>query len=294
MRELSPYPQPAFDSAAHRYDVEFTTTEVGRLQRKLVYRYLEEVVLKGKKLKVLELNCGTGADAIWMAQNGHQVLATDLSGEMVVQGQQKWAKIQENAQQRTNVPSMDREGKTQHGSLEFKQMDLRSAMQLTDQFDLVFSNFGGLNCISPDEFSIFLERLPKMIKPNGYFVGVIMPTFCAWETFYFLLKFRFRAAFRRLGKGPLSAPLGDGAFQDTWYYSPRKVRNHLLARNTKTEVRPIGFFLPPSYLDPFFRKRHKWLKRLTAWEYRVSKRSSFASRSDHFLISVQFLTNFPS
>ena len=33
--------------------------------------------------RVLELNCGTGEDAVFLARRGVRVLATDLSGAMV-------------------------------------------------------------------------------------------------------------------------------------------------------------------------------------------------------------------
>ncbi len=280
--------ESAFDSAAQSYDTDFTKTETGRLQRKMVHEYLDKTILQNRKLKVLELNCGTGADAIWLAQNGNCVLATDLSKEMIVQGKNKWKRVYEASELYPDTSEI-----LNQGSVEFRQMDLRSAVYLQDQFDLVFSNFGGINCISPQDLASFMEGLPNLIKPNGHFVAVIMAKFCVWETLYFLLKFRFRAAFRRFGNGPLPSPLKGGAFQDTWYYSPKMIRDLIYFQNTRINVCPVGFFLPPSYLEPFFRKHPYWLNHLAKWEHSISQSPSFGSISDHFLISVQFLSTFP-
>ena len=72
-----------FDATAHGYDQEFTLTQVGRMQRAVTHRYLKELIQTKKPKSVLELNCGTGEDALWLAQQDLLVTATDLSAEMV-------------------------------------------------------------------------------------------------------------------------------------------------------------------------------------------------------------------
>jgi len=114
-----------------------------------------------------------------------------------------------------------------------------------------------------------------------------MPRFCIWETLYFLAKFRFRAAFRRSGKQPVAAPLGNGAFQDTWYYSPGFVRKAVAPFAKSVDARPVGYYLPPSYLDPFFQKRPKFLARLSRWEDKQFDRGRGAGKADHFLIHLE-------
>ena len=78
-----------FDKAALTYDNDFTHTNIGKLLRKRVWNYLETIIEPGSKLDILELNCGTGVDAIWLGQNGHNVMATDLSSEMIKIAQKK-------------------------------------------------------------------------------------------------------------------------------------------------------------------------------------------------------------
>ena len=76
-------PRAPFDTIASIYDDQFTDTRTGYLQRQLVYLHLEKILKQNKPKRILELNCGTGADAIWLTQKGFEVVATDISADMV-------------------------------------------------------------------------------------------------------------------------------------------------------------------------------------------------------------------
>ena len=71
----------AFDDLAASYDDTFTESVIGRLLRAAVWRRLDAQFRAGDR--VLELNCGTGADAIHLAHTGVRVLATDVSEAML-------------------------------------------------------------------------------------------------------------------------------------------------------------------------------------------------------------------
>src|SRR6185436_3926462 len=81
MEVFSEY-RSAFDGAACAYDEEFTNTPIGRLQRSRVQHFLKRSLHKNS-LSILEINCGTGEDAIWLTKNGHEVVATDASEKMI-------------------------------------------------------------------------------------------------------------------------------------------------------------------------------------------------------------------
>ena len=70
-----------FDAVALSYDREFTATPLARMLREQVWARLGAHFQAGDS--VLELNCGTGEDAIWLAQRGVRVLATDVSPAML-------------------------------------------------------------------------------------------------------------------------------------------------------------------------------------------------------------------
>ena len=68
-----------FDIAAINYDDTFTHTKIGWEQRKKVYQNLDFIFNSEKQLDILELNCGTGADAIVFAEKGHNIIAVSYT-----------------------------------------------------------------------------------------------------------------------------------------------------------------------------------------------------------------------
>ena len=81
----------AFDTLAAEYDLQFTTSLVGREQRRCTRKWLSRVVAGQNKLQILEINCGTGEDALWLSKMGHEVIATDQSPAMIAKAKQKAA-----------------------------------------------------------------------------------------------------------------------------------------------------------------------------------------------------------
>src|SRR5579864_5292903 len=73
----------AFDAIAESYDSLFTTSLIGRSQRAAVWRKAQTVFRAGDR--VLELNCGTGTDALFLASFGIAVTACDASPRMIEQ-----------------------------------------------------------------------------------------------------------------------------------------------------------------------------------------------------------------
>jgi len=52
-------------------------------------------------------------------------------------------------------------------------------------------------------------------------------------------------------------------------------------------IKPVGFFIPPSFLNNFFLKKKKSLRMLDAMEKPVSRIPFLAKFSDHFLIDME-------
>src|SRR5208282_6229160 len=71
----------AFDRAAGSYDELFTRSTIGQAQRKQVWERLLRVFAPGER--ILELNCGTGEDARFLARQGRSIVACDASMEMI-------------------------------------------------------------------------------------------------------------------------------------------------------------------------------------------------------------------
>src|SRR5262249_61700541 len=66
---------------AASYDVAFTESLIGRAQREVVWDLLKRVFHRGDR--ILELNCGTGEDALFLVRRGVSVVAYDASPRMI-------------------------------------------------------------------------------------------------------------------------------------------------------------------------------------------------------------------
>jgi len=260
---VSPAP---FDDAADDYDRRFTNTEIGRVLRKSVWRHLDNVLTPGSR--VLELGCGTGEDARWLAGRGHRVLATDASPSMLEQARRK----------------IGRAGLTDR--VRFAQLDLAGIAVEPDPpgapFDGVLSNFGALNCLpSCADLAAVLHR---WLKPGARMVFVVMGPFCLWEWAWYGLRLQPRTALRRLRSGQV---VGVGAESSVrvWYPSPGRLRRQLQPWFEVREVMAIGALVPPPYADAIVRDRPELLRRLAALEERFGRRLSWLS--DHYLLSLE-------
>jgi SAM-dependent methyltransferase len=225
-----------FDRVAERYDAEFTATRLGRLLRARVWRHLSYTFTPGQR--VLELGCGTGEDALWLARRGISVLATDISEGMLGQARRKAA---------------------DQPLVRFEQQDA-NALVLRGTFDGAFANFGVLNCVA--DLGELAARLADRLRPGARLVAVVMPPFCLWETVWYALHGDVARATRRWR--PCVAAVGDASLP-VWYRTAgrvaREVREHFALRH----VEPLGALLPPSYLARFVERWPAWSADADRW-----------------------------
>lgn len=287
---------PAFDAVAPTYDSAFSETAVGRLLRARVRDLATRETAGSRPATALELNCGTGEDALWLARQGWQVLATDISPKMVAATNARAISAGLGERIRAEVcateeiarlhpapgPSPDGRGVVAPFGAARAETPLPSGEG--SGVGWVFSNFGGLNCLSPGALQKLATDLQLFMPSGGIFTGVVMSRFCWWETLYFLLKGKPREAFRRLGKGPVDAPLDEKTTVPAWYYSPAEFRRFMALKKFRiVNVQPAGFWLPPSYLNPFFEKHPRLLQFLNFLEKKCTA-SWMSPMADHFFV----------
>ena len=96
----------------------------------------------------------------------------------------------------------------------------RSFLTLDDvpgaPFDAIFSDLGGLNCVS--DLSPVIRQLPMVLRPGGIVTWVLMPHICLWEISE-IFRGNFRVAFRRWTRGAVRANL-EGLQFDVYYFAP--------------------------------------------------------------------------
>src|SRR5580692_11600007 len=151
---------------------------------------------------ILELNAGTGTDAIWFAEQGYRVHATDIAEGM-----------HERLREKVRLRGIGDKVTTEQCS--FTALD---SLQERGPFDLIYSNFAGLNCTG--ELDRVLRSFADLLRPGGQVSLVILPGFCLWETLMAFLG-KFRTAFRRVFSGRRGTQSHvEGHYFRCWYYSP--------------------------------------------------------------------------
>jgi SAM-dependent methyltransferase len=257
--------EDSFDQIASEYDELFTQTTLGSKQRSVVFKYLDKIVSERNIKNVLELNCGTGEDAIYLQKKGCQVVATDVSTEMLKVARRK-------------VNTLDIH------DISFLQMDIKhlDRLQSAVKFDLIFSDFGGFNCLTEQEIQNAILKVDEYLSESGLIVLVMMPDRCILEIIYGMIKINKDLIIRR-AKSPQKAWIG-GREILTWYYSPSKMIK-LFEGSTykKLDCLPIGFI--PSYFSKKL-DRQSIIFRIIGRLNNLVVQTSFLSRySDHYLIS---------
>jgi SAM-dependent methyltransferase len=114
-----------------------------------------------KPVRVLELGCGPGRNAIFMAQKGCRVDALDISKNAI-----DWAK------ERANEAGMD---------INFHCQSFYEFSFEANSYDFVY-DCGFLHHLAPHRRLTYLEILKKALKPNGYFGLVCFNTDGALDT----------------------------------------------------------------------------------------------------------------
>lgn len=257
----------AFDETAGSYDSDFATTTTGRWLRESVWSCLVRFVQPG--MQALDLGCGTGEDALWLAQNGCCVTAADGSPAMLQEVAAKAAQLKLERRVRTI------------------RLDLNApfaAMPFAQPFGLVISNFGAINCVA--DLPLLGRKLAAWVKPGGTLALVFMGRFCAWETAYYFARLDRRAMRRWSGRA--QATVGRESV-DVNYWRRSDVLRALGPSFRLLSLRGVGTLLPPSYLFHWAQRRPRFFGTLARWERRTSHIWPLSRVGDHTLIILRRL-----
>jgi ubiquinone/menaquinone biosynthesis C-methylase UbiE len=262
--------QAPFDEVAARYDADFTDTPLGHRQRAIVHRYLSQIVQPG--YRVLELNCGTGQDALWLARHAREVVATDISEGMLDIARRK--------------AMLHPEGR----GITFRQLDinrLRSPDMAAElgTFDLILSDFDGLNCLS--DISWLPDALGRLLNPGGHVILVFMNPLCVMESLYFIGTGRLLRAFARLDRKGLSAHIGNDVHVRTYFHPVGRVVRSLRSEYMIHRIEAVGLSTPPTLMRSFYHRHQGWFRRLHWLEDRLGPLFPFNRIGDHVLIHAQ-------
>jgi ubiquinone/menaquinone biosynthesis C-methylase UbiE len=255
----------AFDKIAAQYDDIFTASPIGQSQRATVWRHVADAFPSGSR--VLELNCGTGEDALFLARRGVSVVACDASEQMI-----------EHARLRKANEAPD-------ASAFFSRLPIEHLRELETQslFDGVLSNFSGLNCVA-DLAAVFME-LALRTRAGAKLLLCLSTRFCAWEFVYYAAQGDFRKATRRC-RGAAVANI-DGVSFPIYYPTIRSLCRAFGAAFRLRSITGIGIAVPPSYLNTLMGSNPTILEKLERLDAAVCGLPIFRVIGDHVLLHLE-------
>ena len=256
----------AFDSVAGDYDGPRGNNASIQDMRAEMWRALDVTFPPGGRL--IDLGCGTGLDAVRMAQQGYAVTATDWSPQMVerTRARATAARLQERVR-----------------ALACGAHEL-SRLEEPGQFDGAYSNLGALNCV-PD-LSAVAEQCARLLKPAGALVFAVIGRICPWEISHYALRRNWQRIGVRFAHGMI--PVGmNGRVVWTRYYTPLEFYAAFAPLFTLQSCRSLCLLVPPPYIG-WLRDRHlSWYERLRRIERRVGGWPGLRSMGDHFLMVMR-------
>ncbi len=253
-------PSP-FDTLAARYDQSFTASPIARYLRGRVHNRLD--LHFGHGDHVLELGCGTGEDALYLASRGVRVTATDASPAML-----------EIAR-----------AKTAHQPLiTVMALDVCSLPADFPVVDGVFANFGVLNCLA--DWQPLAAWLAERLSPDGIAAFGMMSPLCLWEIAWHSLHGDFQTALRRLRSDAEFRPTPDSAIPIS-YPSIRRLSREFEPHFQRAHVEPLGLTLPTSDAYGLIERHPRLLRPLQALDDRLARITPLALLADHYWIEFE-------
>ncbi len=256
----------AFTKQAIHFDQLYNENTIIQFKRDRVRRHMCRFLPLNSS--ILELNAGTGEDAIWLAQHGHNIHATDIASGMqdILKKKVKASGLQE---------------KITHELRSFNELE---QLQNKGPFDHIFSNFAGLNCTG--ELQEVISSFVPLLKDNGTATLVLLPRFCLWE-FSLLLKGKFKTATRRLFASNGAKARVEGEYFTCWYYNPSDVIQYSRKEFEVVSFEGLCTFVPPSYMEGFAEKHPRLYSTLVKTEEKLKTTWPWKSVGDYYIITLR-------
>ena len=260
--------QHAFDGVAAGYHRSNEENRTLREMRARVRRTLAAFAPPGSH--ILDLGCGPGSDAAWLALKGYRVTAIDWSPAMVADARRRVADA--GVARRVEVLNV--------GIHEMDRLTPSAA-----PFDAAISNFGPLNCVT--DLPAAARQIADRLTPGGVLVASVIGRVCPWEIARYVARGDVRRTAVRFRRGLVPVPL-DGRTVWTRYFTPREFEAIFAgAGMTRVSLRALGLFVPPPYLDAFADRHPRLVAGLQRAEDRCGGWPVLREWGDHFLVALR-------
>ena len=214
--------------------------------------------------RVLDLACGTGTDAIFLAQHGLRVTGMDVSPGMLEQLRLKAARLR-----------LD-------GLIETCAWDLnRLGAWSSAPFDGILSAFAGLNTL-PDLAGLAAESA-RLLKPGGFFVAHLLNRSSLPDWLRLLRRRRWREAFHPGRQDTLQVTIGEVAVTH-YLHDPGLAYRFFEEQFHLRRAYSLGWLRP---LEPSPRLSPALLERLGRLERPLSGMWPFLQWGRFFVLEMQ-------
>jgi SAM-dependent methyltransferase len=143
--------------------------------RRVLHAHYQRVFTAG--MRVLDVGCGTGIDALALAERGIHVVAIDFSEAMIAQLQ---AKVDDD------------------NAVDARVLAIEDLQQLRgERFDGLISGFAGLSAV--DDLRGFARDAAELVRPGGRLVLHMLNRFSLWEWLGYLARRDWPSA-RQVGR----------------------------------------------------------------------------------------------
>jgi ubiquinone/menaquinone biosynthesis C-methylase UbiE len=258
--------EKAFSKQSVLFDDIYTNDTIIQYKRARVRAHVEKFMEPNSH--ILELNAGTGEDAVYFATKGHSIHATDISDAMLgkladkVRARELNDSITHETCSYTNLENLSQKGPYHH----------------------IFSNFAGLNCTN--QLDKVLRSLSPLVKKDGMITLVILPKFCLWE-FLLITKGKFKTALRRFTGNKGASSHIEGEYFTCWYYNPSYIKRCLEKDFEHVQTEGLCSFVPPSYIAHFPERHPRVYSLLCRIENRCRFNWPWRGIGDYYIISFR-------
>ncbi len=256
----------AFDSASEEYDFTISHNYINTWIRKRSIRELLDLAKPGDTL--LEVGCGTGAEAIEISEHVSKIIATDIAEKMI-----------ELVRKKVHARGLSKKIVL----LQARAADIRKVEEIANKVDAAYCFNGALNC--EPELERFVSGLSSVLVPRGYFVCSIRNSFCLGEALSHAAVLQFEKMAPRK-KQPVMVSVG-GMDIPAFYYPPATFSEFFSTKFKLKRLIALPAFLPPAYLSDYYVKFKRITSVLEKFELILGGRFPFNRVGDQTLFVFQ-------
>lgn len=220
------------DTGTHAYDVEAAVydarVEGDAWMRHLLWERYTNLFRPGQT--VLDIGCGTGIDARFLARRGIRVVGID------------------------RAPSMIREARARLASEPFDALVELREMDVADLASLPESWFDGIICAFASLSSVhdlrgFSEKAAERLRPHGSMLVHLLNRWSLWEWLGHVRHGRWRAAHQLGGRHERTFVIGGQAVRHYLYDAPDAYDRFFKPRFRLREAFGLGILRPPHTVE---------------------------------------------